>query len=83
MSTGMIIYFFTGAIIAVLHIYIQLLLADNFPSRHWGRTDWEILTVIALVCIFCWPLVVVCMFLDGSYTRTRTELQQRKWRVLR
>lgn len=69
------IWCMVGLLIASWNIYLQLFLADNWPPSNWYRIQWDAVVMLITLCLFCWPLVAVCMAIDretiNAYQRKR------------
>lgn len=56
------------------NIYVQLVLADNWPPTHWHRIQWEAVIMLLTASLFAWPFIVFLMIADEKTRHKKTEV---------
>lgn len=79
-------FFVAWIIVAILvagwNIYVQLVIADNWPPTNRHAIAWEAVGMLITLCLAFWPIVLVCMWLDNQRALYRRALQRRRSRLV-
>lgn len=77
-------FFIAWIVIALLvtgwNIYVQLVMADNWPPTNHHSIAWEAVGMLLTLCLAFWPIVLVCMWLDNQRPIYRRALKARRER---
>jgi len=66
MTTGLALWLSAAALTLFWNIYVQLVIADNWPPTQYRRISLECVFMLATICFFIWPGVLICMWIDDT-----------------
>ena len=76
MSSLLILWIAAALLTTTWNSYIQLVIADNWPPTNRHAIAWEAVLILLTLCLLCWPLVLILMWLDNQREEFRKALRR-------